>query len=142
VTEYVLVELGSALARSRYRGRYVPLVEHLLADADTDFVPASKSLFRRGLELFAARADKTWSLVDCLSFMVMKQRRLRDALSTDEHFNQAGFRALLREGGPRRSAVAIARTAWRERLPSGHDRFDHLPGRDGEPFVAAVVGEG
>jgi predicted nucleic acid-binding protein len=46
--------------------------------------------------LFAARPDKDWSLVDCISFVVMKQRRLKDALTTDRHFEQAGFRALRR----------------------------------------------
>jgi len=46
---------------------------------------------------FAARPDTEWSLVDCLSFVVMKQRRLTQALTTDHHFAQAGFRALLRE---------------------------------------------
>ena len=98
VTEYVLVELGSALSRSKFRDRYVPLIENLLADSDTDFIAASPSLFRQGRQLFADRPDKDWSLVDCVSFVVMKQRRLKDALTTDHHFEQAGFRALLRQG--------------------------------------------
>lgn len=97
VTEYVLVELGNALARSKYRGRYMPFVEQLLLDRDVLFVPASLALFRQGMQLFAARSDKAWSLVDCTSFVVMKQRRLTNALTTDEHFKQASFRALLRE---------------------------------------------
>lgn len=59
-------------------------------------VPASQALFRSGFDLFARRPDKEWSLVDCLSFVVMKQRRLKDALTTDHHFEQTGFRALLR----------------------------------------------
>ena len=96
VTEYVLIELGNALSRSRQRDRYAPFVEEVLSDPDTLFVPASLRLFRRGLELFAARPDKAWSMVDCISFVIMKQRRLTDALTTDEHFHQAGFRALLR----------------------------------------------
>ena len=100
VTEYVLVEMGNALSRSKHRGRYVPLVEHLLNDADTDYVPASPSLFRQGRQLFAARPDKEWSLVDCVSFVVMKHRRLKEALTTDRHFLQAGFRALLLEKDP------------------------------------------
>ena len=99
VTEYVLVELGNGLSRSKYRGRYVPFVEQLLIDPGTVFIPASAALFRHALHLFAARNDKAWSMVDCTSFVVMKQRRLTDALTTDEHFRQAGFRALLREGG-------------------------------------------
>ncbi len=96
VTEYVLVELGSALADVRDRHLFVPFVRHVLADAETLFVPASNSLLRSGLDLFARRPDKDWSLVDCISFIVMKQRRVSDALTTDRHFEQAGFKALLR----------------------------------------------
>src|SRR5262245_7461497 len=96
VTEYVLVELGSALAKGKHRRTYVPFVRHLLADTGTLFIPASDNLFHRGLALFASRPDKDWSLVDCISFVVMKQRRLTDALTTDHHFEQAGFNALLR----------------------------------------------
>ena len=96
VTEYVLVELGSALARGKDRHLYVPFVQHLLADPDTVFIPAASPLFRRGLALFNSRLDKSWSLVDCTSFVVMKQRRLTDALTTDHHFEQAGFKVLLK----------------------------------------------
>lgn len=101
VTEYVIVELGNALSRSRYRHRYEPLVRQLLADSGTIFVPASLKLFREGLKLFAARSDQTWSMVDCISFVVMRQRRLHEALTADHHFIQAGFRALLREAPER-----------------------------------------
>ncbi len=38
-----------------------------------------------------------WSLTDCLSFVVMKELGIKDALTPDEHFDQAGFHALLRE---------------------------------------------
>jgi uncharacterized protein len=95
VTEYVLVELGGAFSKARNRQAYVPFVRHLLADPSTLFIPASSDLFQRGLALFAARPDKDWSLVDCISFVVMKQHRLTDALTTDDHFKQAGFKRLL-----------------------------------------------
>jgi predicted nucleic acid-binding protein len=95
VTEYVLVELGNALAGPVDRQLYAPFVHHLLADPSTVFIPASQTLFRQGLELFANRPDKEWSLVDCVSFVVMQQRRLREALTADRHFKQAGFKALL-----------------------------------------------
>lgn len=95
VTEYVLVELGSALSNVKDRRLFVPLARRLLADPETLFIPASNTLLRRGLELYAGRPDKDWSLVDCISFVVMKQRRLTDALTADRHFEQAGFRALL-----------------------------------------------
>jgi uncharacterized protein len=96
VTEYVLVELGSALSRGRDRLLFAPFVRHLLADSDTLCIPASRSLFQRGLVLFDARSDKNWSLTDCISFAVMKQRRIIEALTTDQHFEQAGFTALLK----------------------------------------------
>jgi predicted nucleic acid-binding protein len=99
VTEYVLVELGNALSRSRYRDRYAPFVRDLLTDPTTVFIAASTVLFDHGIKLYAARPDQSWSMVDCISFHVMKQRRLKEALTTDRHFVQAGFRALLREGG-------------------------------------------
>lgn len=95
VTEYVLVELGSALARGKDRHLFAPYVKHLLADSDIVLIPASMPLFRQGLAMFESRPDKEWSLVDCISFVVMKQRRLTDALTTDHHFEQAGFKALL-----------------------------------------------
>ena len=95
VTEHVLVELGSALANIKDRHLFVPFARRLLADRETLFVPASNTLLRRGMELYAGRPDKAWSLVDCISFVVMKQRRLTDALTADRHFEQAGFRALL-----------------------------------------------
>ena len=62
-----------------------------------EVVPMDAALFERGWDFFDARADKAWSLTDCISFVVMQQRGLTDALAYDQHFAQAGFRALLRE---------------------------------------------
>ena len=42
------------------------------------------------------RQDKRWSFTDCISFAVMKQMKIADALTGDHHFEQAGFRALLK----------------------------------------------
>jgi predicted nucleic acid-binding protein len=95
VTEYVLVEVAGMLCRGEDREAYLTLLRDLDSDTLTQIVPASKALFRQGVALFASRADKEWSLVDCISFVVMKQRRLTDALTADRHFQQAGFKALL-----------------------------------------------
>jgi predicted nucleic acid-binding protein len=77
------------------------LVVQLLARVRTsptfEFVPASEELFDRGAELFASRPDKSWSMVDCISFIVMRREGISDALTGDHHFVQAGFRAILTE---------------------------------------------
>jgi predicted nucleic acid-binding protein len=95
-THYVLMELGNALSRAEHRAGFVALVRQLRGDPDTIIVPASDDLFNQGLDLFAHRIDKDWSLTDCISFEVMNQRRIAEALTEDHHFTQAGFRALLR----------------------------------------------
>lgn len=52
--------------------------------------------FDAGLLLYTNRRDKGWSLTDCLSFEVMGGRGIREALTGDHHFEQAGFTALLK----------------------------------------------
>jgi predicted nucleic acid-binding protein len=59
-------------------------------------IPATTDLFQRGLRLYEKRPDKQWSLTDCTSFVTMKDENLAGALTGDEHFAQAGFKALLR----------------------------------------------
>ena len=56
----------------------------------------SFNISQKGLTLYGARQDKTWGLVDCMSFIVMDEQKLTDALTSDIHFIQAGFQALLR----------------------------------------------
>ena len=51
-------------------------------------------VYQAGFDLFASRHDKEWSLTDCISFVVMKERTLTDALTADKHFIQAGYRAV------------------------------------------------
>jgi len=95
-TEHVLVEVGNWLARSGDRAVFLDLIKEIRADRSTTVLSANRALFEAGLELYGRRIDKTWSMTDCISFVVMKQQRLTEALTTDHHFEQAGFRVLLR----------------------------------------------
>ena len=60
-------------------------------------IAASTSLLDAGLRLFRERADKDWGLTDCISFVVMQSEGTLEALTSDRHFEQAGFVALLRK---------------------------------------------
>jgi predicted nucleic acid-binding protein len=96
VTEWVLTEVADAFAATRVRTQAAKLIERLYSRSDVVIVPASSNLFRRGLELYLARRDKEWSLTDCISFVVMEDEGVSDALTGDKHFEQAGFNALLK----------------------------------------------
>lgn len=94
--EFVLVEVANALSRAALRARFVEFHAKLQVHARVRIVPASEELFRRGCEFYAAREDKDWSLTDCISFAVMADEGLQGALTHDQHFEQAGYKALLR----------------------------------------------
>lgn len=93
----VALEIGNALAKHRYRAAAVALLAALDSDPLVEIVPVTEELYHKGFELFCARQDKEWGLIDCVSFVVMQERHINDALTADEHFHQAGFRALLKE---------------------------------------------
>ena len=94
-TTPVLLETANILSRSAWRHHAVKLVDHLQGRDDVEVVPTSADLWNRGWELYRNRMDKEWSLTDCISFIVMQDRKIDCALTADEHFQQAGFAALL-----------------------------------------------
>jgi predicted nucleic acid-binding protein len=96
-TRAVLLEIGNALSRQRYRRAAVELLQSLEADPNVTIVHLSEDLYVRAFRLFRGRLDKEWGLTDCVSFVVMQDRKIAEALTTDEHFRQAGFQALLLE---------------------------------------------
>jgi predicted nucleic acid-binding protein len=95
-SEWVLMEVADAMAIRPKRKAFIELHGLLRSHADVEIIPASAEFFARAVEMFAARPDKNWSLTDCTSFLVMQDRGIRDALTGDHHFEQAGFRALLK----------------------------------------------
>ena len=93
---YVLVEVADGLAKPQHRVQTARFIQALQTHAQVRIVPASQMLLARGLEFYAARPDKEWSLTDCISFLVMADESIREALTGDRHFQQAGFVPLLR----------------------------------------------
>lgn len=95
-TNWVLTEVGDACAHPSKREYFLELLNHLRHAPDTTIVREQPGLFEQGVNLYAARPDKNWSLTDCISFVIMRERGLTDALTGDHHFEQAGFKALLK----------------------------------------------
>lgn len=96
-TEYVLVEVLDALTSGKLREVGVEVYHAVLEDANTTLIPASSSLLAQGVALFQSRPDKQWGITDCISFIVMQDHDITEALTADRHFDQAGFKALLRQ---------------------------------------------
>jgi len=95
-TEFILLELADGMAYPPARETFVRFNALLAADRQVEIIPASTELLRRGRNLYIDRPDKDWSLTDCVSFVVMREHGVTEALTGDHHFEQAGFVALLR----------------------------------------------
>jgi predicted nucleic acid-binding protein len=95
-TEWVLTEVGDALAGPQRRPAFLGLLQRVGNNPNVTIIEASHQLFVQGIDLYAQRPDKEWSLTDCISFVVMEEHGVREVLTGDHHFEQAGFVALLR----------------------------------------------
>jgi predicted nucleic acid-binding protein len=95
---YVLAEFV-ALATARRLPRFPALtyIADLLENPDIETVWIDEALHREAMTLLLSRQDRTYSLCDAVSFVLMRQRNLAEALTTDRHFEQEGFRKLLGE---------------------------------------------
>ena len=88
-----MVESVNYFSKPPDRIKVQGLLRQLRTNSNWEIVPA---LFDSGLQLHAARPDKAWSLTDCISFELMRERDLTRALAYNHHFEQAGFEPLLR----------------------------------------------
>ena len=95
-SEMVLDELLAGLSEPPVRALAISAVSGILANPNVEVVPQTSLQFRDAFELYKSRTDKGWSLTDCASFNLMKERGITEALALDGHFEQAGFVALLR----------------------------------------------
>ena len=77
----------------------IDTLNDLRNDDDVEILSINPMLFSKALKFYSSRMDKEWGLTDCISFVIMNERKITDALTADHHFEQAGFKALLRDVG-------------------------------------------
>ncbi|MEX2212568.1 MAG: hypothetical protein WD768_00475 [Phycisphaeraceae bacterium] len=94
--QYVELELINFFSATPLRLESHRLLSSIRGHRDLISVNVDPSLHVQGLELHRNRPDKSWSLTDCISFVIMQSRGITQALTFDHHFEQAGFDALLR----------------------------------------------
>jgi len=95
-TDWIITEVVDAMSKGSARRHVAKLVDHLRTSPVWDIVPFSEDIFDRALEFHARFNDKEWTLTDCTSFVIMRERGISEALTGDHHFEQAGFVALLK----------------------------------------------
>ena len=94
-TDSVLLEIANALARN-YKEQAVEIIEYFFSSDEVEIVHLNPVLFEKAFQRYKMYLDKTWSLVDCISFEVMKEKKLTDALTGDKHFEQTGLNRLMK----------------------------------------------
>ena len=96
-TELVLIEVLNFFAElgPEKRRAAVTLAQTLREDTGVDVIDLSETKFWNAVAFYNARPDQEWGLVDCASFQIMQTRGIREALTNDHHFTQAGFTILM-----------------------------------------------
>jgi predicted nucleic acid-binding protein len=93
--EYVLVEAFSLLTKRLHKGAALQTIGALRRSPRTEVLPVGFRLLNAAWDRCERFRDKEWDWIDCMSFEVMEERRLHEALSLDHHFTQAGFVVLV-----------------------------------------------
>lgn len=94
ITDAVLLEIGNALARG-FKEQAIEIITYFIESEEVEIFRHSSQIFDKAFALYKKYADKEWSLVDCISFIVMRERGIKQALTFDRHFEQAGFVAIM-----------------------------------------------
>lgn len=97
ITHAILLEIGNAFAKVNFRKIGARILRQFEQDRRLEIIPHSIELHEKAMQFYESRTDKEWGLIDCVSFVIMQNHNITDALTTDTHFQQAGFRALLLE---------------------------------------------
>ena len=95
-SEAVLTEFLASFSRMKGTNRTLAADYAERAFTTMEVVPSTTALFEAGLDLYRRRPDKTYSMVDCMSMVLCRERDIQDILSADRDFEQEGFTLLLR----------------------------------------------
>ena len=97
-TNYVIAELVALLNSPLRvsREKVFEIVDAIKTVSYVEILYIDKEMDTLAWKLCKSRLDKAWSLVDCSSFVIMQQLDIQEALTTDQHFEQAGFIRLLK----------------------------------------------
>ena len=96
ITDVVLLEIGNALARN-FKKEAIQIIKAFQSSEEVLIVGLNSTLFERAFKMYEKYDDKNWGLVDCLLFIVMWENEVKDSLTSDDHFKQAGFNVLMGE---------------------------------------------
>ncbi len=92
-TEYIIVEVGNALAKNKPLA--VKTIDYLYSSEDVQILKITDIMIKRTLHIYKQYIDKEWGLTDISSFVVMREYKIDEAFTKDSHFEQYGFKILL-----------------------------------------------
>ena len=90
ITDGVLLEIGNALSKN-FRAESVEIIRYFLTSKEAIVVNLNPVLFNKAFSFYETHDDKSYGLVDCVSFVVMMEMAINRVLTFDKHFAQAGF---------------------------------------------------
>ncbi|MBV6399735.1 MAG: 23S rRNA-specific endonuclease VapC20 [Anaerolineales bacterium] len=94
ITDAVLLEIGNALSRG-FKKQAIDIINYFIESDEVEVIRHTSQVFDKAFAMYKKFDDKEWSLVDCISFVVMREKGVKEALTFDSHFQQAGFKALM-----------------------------------------------
>ncbi|MFT3879328.1 MAG: PIN domain-containing protein [Gemmatales bacterium] len=94
----ILAELlAVATVRKLDRQKCIKFIREMLTSPDIEIIEVTKSMVEQSIDFLSRRKDKQWSICDAVSFLLMREHQLTEALTNDRHFEQAGYQALLKK---------------------------------------------
>ncbi len=94
ITDAILLEIGNALSRG-FKEEAIEVISNFIGSEEVEIVYYTPQIFNKAFALYKKYDDKEWSLVDCISFIVMRERGITQVLTFDRHFKQAGFTVIM-----------------------------------------------